>query len=76
MSSYSSFQPPSFLEETSLPRNDNTETVARWFRAVRIQDGPLRGVEAVFERKLDGTRRAVLLLKAMPRNRGHRNAQC
>ena len=32
---------------------------------MRIQDGPLCGLEAVFERKLDGTSRAVLLLKAI-----------
>ena len=32
---------------------------------VRIQDGPLCGLEAVFEKKLDGTSRAVLLLRAM-----------
>jgi transcriptional antiterminator RfaH len=32
---------------------------------VRIQDGPLCGLEAVFEKKLAGTSRAVLLLKAM-----------
>jgi transcriptional antiterminator RfaH len=32
---------------------------------VRIQDGPLCGLGAVFEKKLDGTSRAVLLLKAM-----------
>ena len=32
---------------------------------VRIQDGPLCGLEAVFERKLDGTSRAALLLKAI-----------
>ena len=32
---------------------------------VRIQDGPLRGLRAVFEKKLDGTSRSVLLLKAM-----------
>lgn len=32
---------------------------------VRIQDGPLCGLEAVFEKKLDGTNRSVLLLKAM-----------
>jgi len=32
---------------------------------VRIQDGPLSGLEAVFEKKLDGTSRAVLLLKAI-----------
>ena len=34
-------------------------------QVVRIQDGPLCGFEAVFERKLDGTSRAVLLLKAI-----------
>jgi transcriptional antiterminator RfaH len=34
-------------------------------QVVRIQDGPLCGLEAVFEKKLDGTSRAVLLLKAM-----------
>jgi transcriptional antiterminator RfaH len=34
-------------------------------QAVRIQHGPLCGLEAVFERKLDGTSRAVLLLKAI-----------
>ena len=34
-------------------------------QVVRIQDGPLCGLEAVFERKLEGTSRAVLLLKAI-----------
>ncbi len=34
-------------------------------QVVRIQKGPLCGLEAVFEQKLDGTSRAVLLLKAM-----------
>jgi|CXWL01.1.fsa_nt_gi transcriptional antiterminator RfaH len=34
-------------------------------QGVRIQDGPLCGLEAVFEKKLDGTSRAVLLLKAI-----------
>jgi transcriptional antiterminator RfaH len=34
-------------------------------QSVRIQDGPLCGLEAVFEKKLDGTSRAVLLLKAI-----------
>ena len=34
-------------------------------QVVRIQDGPLCGLKAVFEKKLDGTSRAVLLLKAM-----------
>ena len=32
---------------------------------VRIHDGPLCGLEAVFEKKLDGMNRAVLLLKAI-----------
>lgn len=34
-------------------------------QVVRIQDGPLCGLEAVFDKKLDGTNRAVLLLKAI-----------
>ena len=34
-------------------------------QVVRIHDGPLCGLEAVFEKKLDGTSRAVLLLKAI-----------
>ena len=34
-------------------------------QVVRIQCGPLCGLEAVFEKKLDGTSRAVLLLRAM-----------
>ena len=34
-------------------------------QVVRIQDGPLCGLEAVFEKKLDGTSRAVLLLKTI-----------
>jgi transcriptional antiterminator RfaH len=34
-------------------------------QVVRIQDGPLCGLEAVFEKKLEGTSRAVLLLKAI-----------
>jgi len=34
-------------------------------QVVRIQEGPFCGLEAVFERKLDGTSRAVLLLKAI-----------
>ena len=32
---------------------------------VRIHNGPLFGLEAVFEKKLNGTSRAVLLLKAI-----------
>ena len=32
---------------------------------VQIQGGPLCGLEAIFEKKLDGTSRAVLLLKAI-----------
>jgi transcriptional antiterminator RfaH len=34
-------------------------------QVVRIQKGPLCGLEAVFEKRLDGTSRAVLLLKAI-----------
>jgi len=34
-------------------------------QVVRILNGPLCGLEAVFEKKLDGTSRAVLLLKAI-----------
>lgn len=34
-------------------------------QVVRIQDGPLCGLEAIFEKRLDGTSRAVLLLKAI-----------
>ena len=34
-------------------------------QVVRIQEGPLCGLEAVFEKTLDGTSRAVLLLKAV-----------
>jgi transcriptional antiterminator RfaH len=32
---------------------------------VRIQGGPLQGLEAVFEREMNGQQRAVLLLKAL-----------
>ena len=34
-------------------------------QVVRIREGPLCGLEAVFKKKLDGTNRVVLLLKAM-----------
>ena len=34
-------------------------------QVVRIKDGPLYGLEAIFEKKLSGTSRAVLLLKAI-----------
>jgi transcriptional antiterminator RfaH len=34
-------------------------------QSVRIQEGSLSGLEAVFERELSGTQRAVLLLKAL-----------
>ena len=34
-------------------------------RAVRIHEGPLFGLDAVFEKKLSGANRAVLLLKAI-----------
>jgi transcriptional antiterminator RfaH len=33
--------------------------------AVRIQDGPLAGIQAVFEKELTGTERVVLLLKTV-----------
>lgn len=34
-------------------------------QAVRIQEGPLRGLEAVFEMEMSGQQRAVLLLRAL-----------
>jgi len=34
-------------------------------QVVRIQEGPLRGVEAVFERHIPEYQRAVLLLRAI-----------
>ena len=34
-------------------------------QSVRIQHGPLHGLEAVFEREMKGEQRAVLLLKAV-----------
>jgi transcriptional antiterminator RfaH len=34
-------------------------------QVVRIQEGPLRGIEAVFERQIPGYQRAVLLLSAI-----------
>ena len=34
-------------------------------KAVRIHEGPLCGLDAVFEKKLNGTSRVVLLLKAI-----------
>ena len=34
-------------------------------QVVRIHEGPLCGLEAVFQKKLDGSSRTVLLLKAM-----------
>ena len=34
-------------------------------QAVKIQEGPLCGLEAVFEKRLNGATRSVLLLKAM-----------
>ena len=34
-------------------------------QAVRIQQGPLNGLEAVFEREMKGGQRAVLMLKAL-----------
>lgn len=32
---------------------------------VRIQEGPLHGLEAVFEKEMTGSQRAVLLLRAL-----------
>jgi len=32
---------------------------------VRIQEGPMRGLEAIFEREMPGQQRALLLLKAL-----------
>ena len=34
-------------------------------QAVRIEEGPLRGLDAVFERELTGRQRVVLLLRAL-----------
>jgi transcriptional antiterminator RfaH len=34
-------------------------------QVVRIEDGPLHGLEAIFEREMTGAQRAVLLLKAL-----------
>lgn len=34
-------------------------------KAVQIHEGPLRGLDTVFEKKLSGTHRVVLLLKAI-----------
>jgi transcriptional antiterminator RfaH len=41
-----------------------TQTFAHG-NVVRIQDGPLRGLEAVFERELAGQQRAMLLMKML-----------
>jgi transcriptional antiterminator RfaH len=65
---------PSMVEESIIHaiRSQLTEEVVELSedrfssgQIVRIQDGPLCGLEAVFEKKLDGTSRAVLLLKAI-----------
>jgi transcriptional antiterminator RfaH len=65
---------PSMVDESIIHaiRNQLTEGVIELpedrfspGQIVRIQDGPLCGLEAVFEKKLDGTSRAVLLLKAI-----------
>jgi transcriptional antiterminator RfaH len=37
----------------------------RMGQVVRIQDGPLRGLEAMFEKEMTGSQRAILLLKAL-----------
>jgi len=34
-------------------------------QVVRIQEGPLRGLEAIFEKQMTGPQRAVLLLRAL-----------
>jgi len=34
-------------------------------QVVRIQEGPLHGLEAIFEREMPGYQRAVLLLRAL-----------
>jgi len=34
-------------------------------QAVRIQEGPLHGLEAIFEREMPSYQRAVLLLRAL-----------
>src|SRR5262245_2949797 len=41
------------------------DTAFRPGQVVRIQEGPLRGMEAVFERQIPGYQRAVLLLRAI-----------
>jgi transcriptional antiterminator RfaH len=41
------------------------EAAFRPGQVVRIQEGPLRGMEAVFERQMPGDQRAVLLLRAI-----------
>jgi transcriptional antiterminator RfaH len=65
---------PSIVDESIIHaiRSQATEGVIELLedrflpgQIVRIQDGPLCGLEAVFEKKLDGTSRAVLLLKTI-----------
>ena len=65
---------PSMVDESIIHaiRSQLTEGVIEIYedrfstgQVVRIREGPLCGLEAVFEKKLDGTSRAVLLLKAM-----------
>jgi transcriptional antiterminator RfaH len=65
---------PSMVDESIIDaiRNQLTDGVAELpqdrfspGQVVRILNGPLCGLEAVFEKKLDGTSRAVLLLKAI-----------
>jgi len=34
-------------------------------QVLRIQEGPMRGIEAVFEREMPGQQRALLLLKTL-----------
>ena len=65
---------PSMVDETIIQaiRSQATDGVIELSedrfssgQIVRIQEWPLCGLEAVFEKKLDGTSRAVLLLKAI-----------
>lgn len=65
---------PSVVDESIIHaiRSQTTDGVMELSRdqfspgqIVRIQEGPLCGLEAVFEKKLDGTSRVVLLLKAI-----------
>jgi transcriptional antiterminator RfaH len=65
---------PAMVDESIIQniRNQTTDGVIELSenrfapgQVVRIQEGPLYGLEAVFKKKLDGTSRAELLLKAI-----------